>query len=400
MTAKTVLVAWEFGGGLGHLVPMKSVVQMLRENGHNVTLAVRDLSSVHTLFGDLGVEYLQSPVKTTLSPNRIDPLRTFAHILNNGGHADCDEARALVGAWRSLLKLVRPDLVLCDHSPTSLLAARSTGVPAVVIGTGFCCPPDVYPMPDFRPWMEDASDRLQADEDRILRNINQVLDSLKAEPLDQLSQMFRDAEATLLTTFPELDHYPIRADGEYFGIWQSPGGAPAQWPEGGGKRVFAYIKPFAGLPNLLEVLNQLHSPTIVYINHLDPRLKQKYESATLTFQSERLDLVDVGRTCDMAVLNAGHWTTAAMLLAGKPLLTIPLNVEQILTGQMVERMGAGLTVTVNRPDLVSSKLISVLDSEDYAESARGFAANHRDFGMDGALERIVERIEDVMSRSS
>lgn len=40
----TVLVTWELGGGLGHLLPLEPLVRGLSERGHRVAVALRDLS--------------------------------------------------------------------------------------------------------------------------------------------------------------------------------------------------------------------------------------------------------------------------------------------------------------------------------------------------------------------
>ena len=119
-----ILFAWELGGGLGHLTPLVPLVRRLRECGHRVVAAARDLSRIDTLFAGIDVTYLQAPVKMARSADQFDPPRTFAHILHNNGFAQPAELRAMAGAWRSLYRLVDPDLVVFDHSPTALLAAR------------------------------------------------------------------------------------------------------------------------------------------------------------------------------------------------------------------------------------------------------------------------------------
>src|SRR5262245_34668387 len=116
-----ILVAWELGGGLGHLTPLVPIVERLRDHGHRLFAAVRDLSGIDTVFAGLDVTYLQAPVKVSKSPDRIEPPRTFAHILHNSGFARPAELRAMAEAWRSLYRLVEPDLIVFDHAPTALL---------------------------------------------------------------------------------------------------------------------------------------------------------------------------------------------------------------------------------------------------------------------------------------
>jgi hypothetical protein len=376
----TVMVTCELGGGVGHVVRLAPIVRRLCENGHRVFAAFRDLSQVHALFRDCHVSYFQAPIKTSPSANRIEPLRSFAHILHNTGFGQPDALRTMTEAWRNLYDYVQPDLILCDHSPTALLAARACRAKRPVIGTGFCCPPDVQPFPDFRPWLPDESERLRRDEDQLLAIVNRLLDSWRAQPLGRLSHLYGQVDETFLTTFRELDHYPNRDKPEYYGAWPNVGGVTPVWPDAPGKKVFAYLKPFRALPNLLGLLSQLGRPTVVYLGRTDLRLQSRFESPTLRFQSQRPDLAAVGETCDLVILNGGRGTTASILLAGKPILQIPIHQEQALNSRAVERIGAGLIAPPNRPEELCGRLTAFVYSTDsYSKAACRFAASYSDF---------------------
>lgn len=389
-TRPTLLLAWELGGGLGHLIRAVPLVKRFRQRGFRVVLAARDLSSVQSVFGELAVEFLQAPIKTSKPENRVKSPRSLAHILHNSGFGRLDELQALVAAWRNLFAMTGCDLLLCDHAPTALLAARGMGVKVATTGTGFCCPPDVYPLPDFRPWLPEATDQLRAHEDRLLENVNTVLRSNHVGPFERLGQLYGDVDECFLATFPELDHYPKRSDGEYRGAWPNAGGASPQWPNGPGKKVFAYLKMSRGLQEVLSQLNHLRLPTLVYIHRLDAQLRGQFQSSRLRFVDRPLDLARVGRQCDLAILNAGHGATVSMLLAGKPILQLPLNLEQTLTGLAIERMNAGLHVPPDGPTQAGSSLIRLVDSEQYAQGARRFADRYVDYDPERALDALVE----------
>ena len=391
-----ILFTWELGGGLGHVVRFAPIVRELTSAGHEVFAAVRDLSRAQTLLGQYGVRYFQAPFKNTTSANRMDPARTYAHILHNTGFADLEELRALAGAWRNLYDFVKPDLIVFDHSPIALLAARTIGAKRVVMGTGFSCPPDVWPLPDFRPWLADASEKLRRDEDGVLLTVNTLLESWQVERLQRLSQLYGQVDAILLTTFAELDPYPHRERAEYYGAWSEPGGVAPTWPNVTGTRIFAYLKPFPGLSRLLEALRQLARPAIVYVQPLDSNLRTQFECPTLRLESERLDLDAVGSTSDLAILNGGHGATALMLLAGKRLLEIPLHLEQALNAAAVVRLNAGLRAEANRPEEIVSNLTTLLQRQECAEGARRFAARYAAFKPQEAIRRIAERIESIL----
>jgi hypothetical protein len=193
-------------------------------------------------------------------------------VLHDVGYADAGELAALVGAWRTLFGYVRPDLILCDHSPTALLAARGMpGVRRAVIGSGFICPPDQSPLPDLRFWDKADPDRLARDEAALLARMNDVLERFDQPPLDRVTQVYGDVDATFLTTFAELDHFPWRETGaRYRGAWTSvAGGVAPRWPEGERPRIFAYLKPCPALPAVLRWLAESGRSTVAHVEGLD-----------------------------------------------------------------------------------------------------------------------------------
>src|SRR5271157_887693 len=160
-----VFLTWELGAGLGHLINLVPLARGLRLRGHGVFCALQDLSRAGRVFGDIGVSYLQAPIATKTPATFIDPQRTFAHILHNRGFGELCELRAMAAAWRNLFELAAPDLIVFEHSPTALLAALGLPAKKALIGTGFFCPLDEYPMADLRPWLPEASAQLRQDED-------------------------------------------------------------------------------------------------------------------------------------------------------------------------------------------------------------------------------------------
>jgi hypothetical protein len=141
----TVLLTWELGIGLGHLVNLLPLARDLSQRGHRVVAVLKNLLPAEKVFGDINVEYLQAPIRTQPPRCLIDPIRTFAHTLLNFGFNNVAELRVMAQAWRNLYKYVRPDLIVFDHSPTALLAARGCKAKKALIGTGFFCPLDQYP---------------------------------------------------------------------------------------------------------------------------------------------------------------------------------------------------------------------------------------------------------------
>ena len=324
-----MLIASELGGGSGHLVPLAPVIAGLIARGHRVVAAVRDVARAAAVFDGMPVRLLQAPFKLGPSAGEILPPLTMAHILNNVGYADEVELAALARAWRELFAHVAPDLMICDHAATALLASRGLRVRRVVMGSGFICPPDEHPLPNLRFLLKadpSASPRTRT------ASCGEALDTLEQPPLERVTRIYFDVDAMLLTTFAELDHFPWRPPSRYLGAWTvAPGKAP-QWPDGTGRRVFAYLKDSPAVPELLAWLARSGHPTLAYVDGVDAKKLERANSPTMRFERERLDTARVAWECDVAVLNATHGTTASVLIAGKPVMLLPIFLEQGLIG--------------------------------------------------------------------
>jgi UDP:flavonoid glycosyltransferase YjiC (YdhE family) len=384
------LLTWELGGALGHLAALRSLATPLLAGGHRVTLALRDQQRATEFFPEL--QSLAAPLCQRKPSEMISEPSTFADILSNAGWSEPAELSRLVSQWRKLFDVCRPDVVVCNFAPTPLLAAQGHAAKCAIFGTGFYSPPELWPLPDLCPWRNNYPDRLRMTEDRVCNVLNDQLRLQGVEPVEHITQLFRRANANLLATYPEMDHYPDRVNGDYVGPWgELPGLAP-DWPEGEGPRVFAYLKPMESLSYLLSYVRERAWPTIVYAPGAE-HVTAHFAAPTLRVVERPLEIRQVAATCDLAILNAGHNATLRVLLNGKPVLALPLSGEQHLVGENVERLGAGLNVLPNRPEASLAALERIASEDHFRCAAETFGNRYADVDERSIVAGTVARLE-------
>ena len=84
-----------------------------------------------------------------------------------------------------------------------------------------------------------------------------------------------------------------------------------------------------------------------------------------------------------------------MLLAGKPILQMPLNLEQSLTALTTRRLDAGLSVDPNQIPQVAQRLAQMVKSNRF-EGAQRFASRYAQYDPQRQIERIVGRLEQLL----
>jgi hypothetical protein len=129
---KTILFAWELGGGLGHMMQILPLAQDLAKAGHTVFAAMRNIDRAGSILGQAGVRFL--PVACSALAPACRQTATFPELLLNVGFSSDTALFARACAWRNLFKLAKPDLVIFDHAPTALLASRRLPLRRVLTG--------------------------------------------------------------------------------------------------------------------------------------------------------------------------------------------------------------------------------------------------------------------------
>jgi UDP:flavonoid glycosyltransferase YjiC (YdhE family) len=375
VVARRILLAWELGAGLGHLMPMRLLAATLRRRGHRVFLALRDLQSARRALGAESLDLLQAPVLLGAPLRPVKVQLSYASLLHNCGFDDTAGLTARLQAWRTLVQSLSIDALVAVHAPTALAAASSLRLPAATLGTGFVLPPAQVPFPPYFPEKGVREDSLQRNEAVVLGVLNGAMAELAGEPLPNLATLFRRAHPALLS-YPELDHYMLPRSIPYLGQPDFSQGLPVRWGPRPEKRVFAYLRPFPGLHELLLALQNLKAQVLVHVGDLDPARLKAYLRPGLVVSSSPAHLRQVAADCDAYVGYAPHGSTAEMLLAGKPGLLIPNNVERQLVAQRAQALGAALVLPQSTGQDHVAALQRLLEDSTLRGAAEAFARRH------------------------
>jgi UDP:flavonoid glycosyltransferase YjiC (YdhE family) len=173
-------------------------------------------------------------------------------------------------------------------------------------------------------------------------------------------------------------------------------GSRPDWPKSQGKRIYAYLKPFQALEQLLLHLQKLEASVIIYAPDLNEAAMQKYSSANLQFSRSPLDLEQTAGSCDIAITNSNYATVVEFLLAGKPVLLLPLFLEQALLAFRVEHIGAGVIGASHHAKHIISRLNALLNDPKYTRSAENFAKKYAGFDVGIMENKLIDHINSLL----
>lgn len=348
-----IVMAWELGGGMGHVVPLAQIAQPLVARGHQVHFALRDLSGAAEALRGLArhpqVRLWQAPVWLAQLTGAPPPV-SYAELLFRAGYLDARRLSGLAEGWRSLFEALQPQLLVADHAPTALLAARGRPMARALVGTGFFVPPSASPMPAFRDWERPDTARLAQSEARALATCNALLASWQQPAMDALHRL-TDADEQFLLTWPELDHYSPgpagRPGARYWGSLSARDqGSAAEWPASGTEpTLFAYLKADYGpIEAVLQALRAAPLRTLAHVAGLRPELRRQFENDRLRFSDGPVAMTQAMAGASAVLCHAGSGTVCTALQAGLPVLLLPMHAEQLLFARRVVDAGAGIAM--------------------------------------------------------
>jgi UDP:flavonoid glycosyltransferase YjiC (YdhE family) len=341
---KTVLFAWELGGGMGHLTTLSRLAKCLKHLDLRLVAAIKNPDAAGGLSA-LGVELVRAPLWPSASMTQVQIAKssssTMGDVLSTAGLADKDGLSRLLGEWDHHFTRIRPDLVIADLAPAAALAARGR-LPLMMIGNGYTLPP--AEMQNFPP-LHQISPAASA-EGETLSVVNAVLAIRGQAQLDRLPQVF-SADARLVLTFPLLDPYGMQrmqpVDGPV--LDDVPRAAN---PEAG--TIFVYLsrgyRLHHDVPGILLALApklRIHAPG------LSDALARELTLAGALVEVEPIPAASALGSARLIVHHGGSGLAAEALAAGVPQFVLSMQIEQDLNGSALQRAGLGRLIRAYDP---------------------------------------------------
>jgi len=371
---KTVLFAWENGGGFGHIANLGRFAAVLKHHEIRPVFVLKHPEAAHLLETD--AEILQAPPWLVTTADKDQSFRSTATMhdqLVSAGLADEHGLRSLLQAWDHILKTTTPDLVVADSAPAASMMTRSR-IPLIVVGNGYTAPPGE--MKRFPPLHRVHPPRWN--EDETLGTVNRVLRSLGRTPLEQLPQIF-SGDAQIVLTFPVLDPYDLQRSGPLAGpIFDSP---PLEsWKDA--DNIFVYLSrgvlsklPFDIVPALLPLASRLiiSAPDIAS-GKSDELLRRGAQ-----VHSQHLPLSETLESTRLVIHFGGGGLAGHAIAAGVPQLIMATHIEQLLNGLQLEKAYLGKVIDSFEPQVdITRSLNAILADDGMRQHAAQAGREHRD----------------------
>ncbi len=362
----TVLMGWELGGGLGHVHKLLRVARALAAEGHRPVFACANVIECAPLLREAGFPVLQAPVWHPSRRERNSVAASLADVLAVHGWAEPDNLLALVSAWERLLEMVKPRLIVADFSPTLCLTAFRR-LPIVLVENWFSAPP---PGPEFPILLPGQAPVMPQEK---LTEVVQEVQKRRAQAIPASVPEILTSAEVFVTVLPEVDPYAEQRPESTWDPLEAlppPMGAPEQ------PRFFAYLS--AELPRVDEILTELALtgfPGTVYLRGASLELKQHLRLQGLEVLDRPARLEEVLKRVAVIVHHGGLGTTHTALAAGRPQLLLTLFLEQMITSDLLRRLGVGLPILGNySPHTAGRALQTLLGTGDHSVRASAVAS--------------------------
>lgn len=394
-----VLLANELGTGVESMRRLRALALALRERGHDPVLALPDLPRAEAALGEPGLRLLQGPSWRS-RVGGLPPVHTYCDLLLRHGFVHAQGLRGLARAWRDLVALLQPALLVLDQAPVALFATRGQAAPRLRFGDGHGCPPLATPMPPMTWWDPTPEPFDTIGERSALHVANQAASELGLPRADSIADVLA-ADDDALCTLPELDPYAGRIGGHYCGsLIAADEGLATPWP--GGQEACCFVDLPAHHPQLealVRALRAVGQRAVLRLTDGTPDQAAQLTGGGVVVARTAVPLTQVKRHCSHAVVDGSVAATHAALLAGKPALLLPTLLEQTMLARRVQDLGLGLCADGTTPPL-PHLLRRLIEEPAWAAAAAAFAERHREQGDRRTLDTVAARCEALLRGSS
>jgi len=393
--SRFLFATWEGGG---HVQPLVMVARGLMDRGHQV-LVLSDAvnASDAAAFGVPFQPWRRAPSRTDRSPNS-DPVKDWLAktplemIERLCHHLICGPAGLYGADTVEVIDAWRPDVVVCHELVFGVMAAaEAKGVKLAVFAANVWSLPTLEGAPPFGGGLPpprtdfdfDLYARLRAATRQGfqvgLPALNTARASLGLAPLTDLFDQLTPAGRILLATSrafdfdltpPEPFRYvgPYMADPEWTEAWTPP------WPASDTRplALVSFSTMYQGQePALRRVIEALGGLAVRAVVTLGPSLApDDFAAPSNVAVSARAPHGRILPLASLIITHAGHASALRPLMAGLPLVCLPLGRDQPDNAQRVAEHGAGIRLLPDAsPAEIATAVSKVLGDPSYGAAA-------------------------------
>jgi UDP:flavonoid glycosyltransferase YjiC (YdhE family) len=344
---RKIFVAWEFGGGRGHLTAVCALAQLLVGRGAAVVLAVPDPAAARAELARRGAETdrircvqgLRWRARRDLGRDPRDmPTLTLADAMALFGWDEAERIGPRAKFWWDLVAAEAPDVVVGDFAPTLRLASAGV-VPMAMVGTGYAIPPFGRVLPPLRPWQSDVPAYSRRSEGAIMAAANRVRRALSLGAVDHVADLFH-GDVSLPCTAPQFDPYarwrstPTLPPHNVEPVALGPPLAEREW------RALVHLPSASpGLRHAVEALRRMDF-TVDLVVRGSPADLPADLPAGVAVHAAPLDLAAALPRVRLAVHHGGLGLAYAAALAATPQIMLSERLEHQITAQALVDRGA------------------------------------------------------------
>jgi UDP:flavonoid glycosyltransferase YjiC (YdhE family)/nitroreductase len=384
---------------LAHVGRMFALANLIDREKYTPVLAWHP--RYNRLLGELTDEFY--PVHSITTEEFVDKLRTAKPVY------DLRTMEVYVAWELEVFREARPDAVIGDFRLSLATSAKISGIPYVNVVNAHWSPfarprfivPDCPPSRIFGPAMAQLVFNVARpffflgyanDFNRLAQKFGRLSFGY------DLRKIYCEGDRTLYPDLPEITPtYDLPPSHRYLGpvAWAPKLDQPdflTQMPD---DRPIVYVNLGTSgdetlLPRILDVLDRM---PVRVIAATGGKLRLQSPSPDIHL----VDFIDGDAACrraDLIVFNGGVGGTHQAVMAGKPVVGIPSNLDQFLNMHFVEKAGFGRIV---RGDAASEKSIArkigdVLGKEVYRDRARELGERTRSYDPGAILNEVLDEL--------
>ena len=392
---RNILICWEFGGGLGHYVPVTIMAKMFNEKDFNVTLVLKDLSRI---------EYFKLPpnIKCIKTPHIFNTVKdytklsTLSEILFVNGFNNEDNLKSTIDGWFEIFDIYKPDVIINDYSPFSVIASKIKNILSINVGTGFFIPPITKDILIFRKWETVNIEKCRQTEKIVLENINNLFSNTKIQ-FESVIEAVR-ANTNFITSFPFIDHYStereISEQNLFVGnIVENELGFKYDWPDTDRKKIMIYIKKdYKYLRFILKELMKLNIDVLIFNDNFNKNIKELISNSNIYLSDDILNFDHNLNYVDLFICNAGNSGLIFSIKKEVPILVLPMHSEQYLLSEVIEENEIGIHLKFpNINDNFIKNIYKILNDNKYKNNIINYKNKYSELFKDNsALNKIYD----------